>query len=322
MHPRVSPVLGLIVWLACILGLSDVFGATLIQGYVRAETARSTNSSHFSLVLDGDGSWLISLKPAAAHLDRLEAGHLSHEDTAYLCMSYPTAYRRMLRSLPSNEAYDADGIVGRGWIKRGEIPQFVFSEYMAMLWLAYSSDRYLDAHDRLLEPCYHVGHQDFVEKNLRFKAEVARFTEPPHLPRSVIYFNDGVFRGTDKNGKAASKKETPPYDLGYTNAIHQVLAVTNIAGLHFPVRFSFQTFRPQPGGKTNVDLLLMKDYTFIATNFAVVPKLTDYRPKISGPTEVTDRREFPLTGVETEYVITDSWVDRPIPDSGKKSTAK
>ncbi len=67
--------------------------------------------------------------------------------------------------------------------------------------------------------------------------------EFPHLPAKVDFVNDGFYRSYNPVTKALDTWElAAPYDAGYTNAIYQVLALTNTIRNSLPEEFVFAVY--------------------------------------------------------------------------------
>ncbi|MCW5555311.1 MAG: HlyD family secretion protein [Verrucomicrobiae bacterium] len=66
---------------------------------------------------------------------------------------------------------------------------------------------------------------------------------PPHLPARVSFVNDGFYRSYNPVTEEMDvRKLAPPYDSGFTNAIYQVLSLTNTAKHTLPARFVFAVY--------------------------------------------------------------------------------
>ena len=67
--------------------------------------------------------------------------------------------------------------------------------------------------------------------------------EPPQLPAKVSFINDGFYRSYNPVTKVVDVKPlNAPFDKGYTNAIYQVIALTNTAKNTLPAEFVFAVY--------------------------------------------------------------------------------
>ncbi len=119
----------------------------------------------------------------------------------------------------------------------------------------------------------------------------------PAFATWVTYFDDGIVR--TPNGAA---KRVPPYDKGFTNAIFQVDAFTNVNDVAVPLSASLHLLRPRRGGTSSNDLDVLVEYQITLTNAGRAEEITDFQPALPGITAIRDERYGVLN-----YFGTNEW---------------
>lgn len=127
--------------------------------------------------------------------------------------------------------------------------------------------------------------------------------EPPQLPARVSFVNDGFYRSYNPVTKELDvRKLAAPYDSGYTNAIYQVLSLTNTAKHTLPARFVFAVYSsPIRPGDVPFERVMVR---------GSVDEVTDDAPekaqiaRFDGQASVVDYRvrgSFQSVGQTSEY---------------------
>ena len=107
-----------------------------------------------------------------------------------------------------------------------------------------------------LTPVYNPIASPHFNPDLQPEAKWELLKEPPHLPNSVVYLNDGRIHSQNASNRPYYAKLGHPYDRGFTDANYQITGVTNIGRLALPSGFIFQRFMPG-GGKSSTDLRVL-----------------------------------------------------------------
>ena len=178
-------------------------------------------------------------------------------------MDYQEAWAQaaVLRRGTGNAENVAVGIIGPQ-----EVPHFPFAHQAGAIWLAYASGRYFDAAaSSRVQPAATLlvlfGRN--VQPN-SFALQQAFWSRRPERPgalASAAYLDDGIagLRG------GVPVKWPAPLDVGFTNAVFQALAYTNVGGLSLPTRATLSTFTPQLGAP-GPRVVPRFTYEIVATN--------------------------------------------------------
>ena len=186
--------------------------------------------------------------------------------------------------------------VAVGIVAPHEVPHFPFQPQSAVIWLAYASGCYFaSASSPRLEPAASLGVGPRGVDQTSFLRQKAYWTcsrQPPYLPSSVVYLDDGII---DPKGSGGQPLRWPePLDAGFTNTVYQVLEYTNLGPLELPVRAGMKTFSARfhvTGGRTTSELALFYEYEVQATNFIThLVQTGAFRPRIPGVTLIDDER--------------------------------
>jgi hypothetical protein len=136
----------------------------------------------------------------------------------------------------------------------------------------------------------------------------------PHLPASVDFINDGVYRSYNSRQKMLDVIQlSPPYDRGFTNAFYRVLAGTNCGNLVLPASFVFQVYSsPISAGSKPFPRLIVRGTASRVANAAPEAGLP---PQFAGVASVTDWRQ-PGAAVEHGAKAELPYVAYPITNAG------
>ena len=222
--------------------------------------------------------------------------------TYYVDYQEAWAQAAVLRRGTGNAENVAVGIIGPQ-----EVPHFPFAHQAGAIWLAYASGRYFDAAaSSRVQPAATLlvlfGRN--VQPN-SFALQQAFWSRRPERPgalASAAYLDDGIagLRG------GVPVKRPAPLDLGFTNAIFQALAYTNVGGLSLPTRATLSTFAPQLGGP-GPRVVPKFTYEIVATNLTTRLLHTgDFQPRLPGKTFVNDMRfSTPDNSLHVNYYVSD-----------------
>lgn len=161
--------------------------------------------------------------PGFEFLDYLESGFDGHD----------------LRTLVSLKANAPGKDRWGGNVTHEPVPLLAIEPHVPVIWLALASTCYLDrAGTSSLVAVYSAS-----VARAPVAVKVMRKDEPPRLPEKIFFLSDGYDRRVGQ-----PRKWPPPYDKGFTNAIYEATAFTNIAGLNLPLHFTVRVLRPGPRG--------------------------------------------------------------------------
>ena len=220
--------------------------------------------------------------------------------TYYVDYQEAWAQAAALRRGTGNAENVAVGILGPQ-----EVPHFPFAHQAGAIWLAYASGRYFDAAaSSRVQPAATLlvlfGRN--VQPN-SFAVQQAFWSRRPERPRtlaSAAYLDDGIagLRG------GVPVKWPAPLDRGFTNAVFQGMAYTNVGGLSLPTRATLSTFAPQLGDP-GPRVVPRFTYEMVATNITTRLLHTgDFRPRLPGKTFVNDMRfSTPDNSLHVNYYV-------------------
>ncbi len=170
--------------------------------------------------------------------------------------------------------------------------------HFPIIWLALASSRYLDdANDRLMPP------YSTEVLRVRLPASVMRMDNPPRLPQTITFFNDGFDRR-----EGVPKKIHPPYDKGFTNAIYTVNTFTNIGGYSLPLTFNLKVFVHTYSGS---GITLSDEYNGTITNISAECPLTNFIPEVISEGRIRDTRFVSADAIRESpfYYKTNRWLN-------------
>jgi hypothetical protein len=119
------------------------------------------------------------------------------------------------------------------------------------VWLTFASYPQLSrAPKQALLPIWSPEDPNTRRQPFLMETLVTLLPEPPGLPAQLVYLNDGVYRSYNPVTKKFDREPLPaPFDRGYTNAVYDVLATTNIAKWVLPSDFVFTVYCSPLGGR-------------------------------------------------------------------------
>ena len=215
--------------LIAILGLSNAPGLEYeIEGRIAGSNGKGeeTDPVQFHLYFK-DCNWLMHCTPESPgmfsdHINYWEFG--CHNGTLYGLVKQKQVQGRKPTWL--------------GDVKSEAAPRFRLLPQITVAWFAFASQCYLDSTNNYILPPYST---DPVRVPQR--AIVVRTTEDPQLPLYCAFLSDGIDRRFEQ-----LSPYPPPFNNGFTNAIFEVLAFTNVNGRSFPEHINCQVFGPSPQG--------------------------------------------------------------------------
>jgi RNA polymerase sigma factor (sigma-70 family) len=214
-----------------------------------------------------DNQWLIHATQPNSHMKYWEVGF--DGKTMY--------YSGMLDEKAVADVNPKPNLWG-GDISFESVPFNGTEPHIPIIWLALASSHYLDeAKDHLLPP-YST---ELVR--VRFPASVIRLDNPPRLPQSITFFDDGFDRR-----EGVPKQRPPPFDKGFNNAIYTVNTFTNIGGYSLPLTFNLKVFVPDYSAGSGITLTEEFDGTI--SDVSAECSLTNFIPEVAGVGLIGDTR--------------------------------
>lgn len=183
------------------------------------------------------------------------------------------------------------------------------SRGIAPLWLALCSTEYLNSESRKrIQPVFEMG----STRSARYPIEgfIGYLDAKKQLPKMIVFWNEGYNYDTDRppsQGNLVLRRETPPYNKGYTNAIYHVLETTNSGPLILPQHFTLTRFMPKKGASKSSEIIKGWKYEAFVEQVEAIsgtPRLEPSSPITR--TYVIDQRiktQFP-TIPDARYVAT------------------
>jgi len=244
-----------------------------------------------------DELWFLRLEPKTAEpFDLIEA---AYDGVQVYCVT-------MLETAAKKEIHKHPELLGKlplanAWIYNGHILHIPHVHWAGPIWLAYGSGTYLKSRtNNMIEPVttLSVGGVEY-DPLARFlqKAEWELATVAPFLPTKVIYYADGVIR---VRGVEAGRFP-PPFDNGFTNAIYEVIAFTNISGLAFPRVAVLTVFSPKITGVPQRNLRVINQYTIELSQAGLSTYGATFVPQLPDKCVVTDGRLQDEVGTLTYF---------------------
>jgi hypothetical protein len=157
-----------------------------------------------------------------------------------------------------------------GAVSRDTVPYSAAIPRAPIIWLAFASSCYLDAHPKKLLPPY-----SSAMVRAEISAQVVRCSGGARLPRSIVFMDDGFDRTYGK-----PKVRPAPYDKGFTNAIFTALGFTKVAATEVPREFSLVVFRPSSEARSAGELEVAHVFRGIVTEIREGCTRTDFVPEI------------------------------------------
>jgi hypothetical protein len=188
---------------------------------------------------------------------------------------------------------------GRSYI--GQVFNLRLADEVGPIWLAYASACYLQGRTNdLVEPAMAFdgsGDRYGPPLHKKLKAKWTLSETEPRFPTRVVYLSDGYMRSP-----SGQVRRPPPYDAGFTNAVYEVDAFTNVTGTSFPLTSSLKVYRPRAAAATNKGLYLFVEYRINLTSIATTVQVATFQPAIPGVTMLQDERSGRLF-----YNATSTW---------------
>jgi hypothetical protein len=112
------------------------------------------------------------------------------------------------------------------------------------IWIALTSSQFFSQRkNNFLLPIWSPEDPKIHRQPFMMLGFVEMLKEKPNLPASVSYINDGFYRSYNPATKSNDVIPlAPPYDGGFTNALYQVISLTNTAKYTLPSEFVFVTY--------------------------------------------------------------------------------
>lgn len=153
------------------------------------------------------------------------------------------------------------------------------------LWLAYGSGSYFEERTtNRLHPIWSLDDPYLARQGFTVDASWERYPEG-RLPLKVLYYNDGYART-----RSGVRKWPPPFDQGFTNAIYEVTASTNVLGRWMPLSFRFMRYGVEPTVYSSNRLAIITAVEVRVTEIGWQGTGGVLRPAFRGIADVTDRR--------------------------------
>jgi hypothetical protein len=233
--------------------------------------------TNYFKVIVRDGEWRIVTQRPNQKSDFTEAGYDGSE------LVRITHFENF-----QNDYLRQSGVAGRtgfGYstvadVQFSPIPYLMVNDGMLPVWFAYASQPYLDtARPGWLSPIVEPGDsgapdEALVRMGYEQKAQLTRRAAPPGVPERAVFFNDGSVR--NMRGLAARRA---PFNQGFTNAIFQALAFTNLAGMEIPTHFTVSNFLPKADGTNANDVLCIYEWDVHLTNLLSTISVTRFKPE-------------------------------------------
>jgi hypothetical protein len=133
------------------------------------------------------------------------------------------------------------------------------------VWLALASANFFsNLTNDLLLPIWSPEDPKIRQQPFPMLAFYERLTGTPQLPSKVSYVNDGFYRSYNPVKKSHDIQPlASPYDKGFTNAVYQVLGLTNTANITLPAEFVFAVYSsPLGSGEIPFERILIQGSVF------------------------------------------------------------
>jgi hypothetical protein len=273
---------------SAVAGMSANFG---VQGTITFSQPRRPEQADrvaaFSLRVGGD-KWFIRLDPRTEQgFDYVEAG--SDGSTVYCVTHMETSANREMARRPELKATLS---TSTAWVCRGQILHVPTIDCVNPAWLAYASGAYFRSRtNHMTEPVilHNVGGVDYDNtSDFLQQTEWSLNDAFPFSPRRVVYLSDGLIR---VRGKTLGARP-PPYDAGYTNAVFEVVAFTNAAGVSIPLVATLTVYSPGDG-----QLEVNHEYVIRTIGVDVAASEGRYLPELPARCVVSDARAQDEVGV-------------------------
>jgi hypothetical protein len=279
-------------WQGAAAATLEVRGMMKMTFYGTGDGPHQHLTNWFSATIDGSKSRIRTGTTAAGDPEYFEYGNV-HSDGSYLLVNFPTNHlitsaidlgsgtpKEVTLPSPVKPLNEAMMI-----INPDAVPEYGYG-YIAPVWLAYASSRYLsEVHQRKLTPILSMG-QGFREYGGKVRAERRMNPEFPFLPRAFVDYRDGKEYGLS-GSRLVSRPLPKPFGQETTNAVYEALTWTNANGFTIPL--SFRLTRYYPRSEHPESLSLAETYEGCATQIlSTAEELAN--PVIPAATLVTEHR--------------------------------
>jgi hypothetical protein len=246
----------------------------------------------------------------AANASDYEEASFDGTNVYYLC----NFKEKLERQRRAGDKFKAPNVaVGRAY--QGELFHHRMALEVGPIWLTYASGCYFRSRTNdQVEPAMLFDGSGITygpPKHPKLSARWALTDSSPSFPVRVAYFSSGEIQSP--NGRVARPR---PYNAGFTNAIYQVEAFTNMGGLMIPCRSSLKVFKMRADATANTDLALFVEYRVDLTNIVRSIDITSFQPEIPGVTLLEDARFGQLN-----YFASNGWPEVSTLQTGAYFTA-
>lgn len=295
----------------------EVEGDLRLRGYDTLGAEIAAMDRRFTVTVS-NCSWFISCRDISTTrlLDELLGWEIGGDGFAtYALGRYDGKPRMRELVLRNSKTGDAEkvrtniALSGTAEVNPGAtpLPDLSLASY---IWLTYASHCYLGTnHTEQLKQIWDFDDETRKFTDLTLPGKWQASDNPPHLPESLIYFNEGQYF-VNINGRPSTMDAPKPYDGGWTNAHFEVLSATNIAGLTLPASSRFTRFAPRPNGTSSNDLaaITVVDIDLIGVMAAGQVGARDLLPHLPPNLLVSDNRLQPEIDVPIHYRSREKWL--------------
>ncbi len=312
--------------LYCILALASsskgairIDGSILLRGYTPLGECFVERSRTFDLVLEGC-SWQVRLADTSTnrHADLLFWNIFSDgQDVFYLEQYDPVPRARTVFDPQTNQTLKKHvALSPNAYVDPGCFPHHR-STLAAPLFLAYGSGCHLATNSTgRLRQTWEFDDENLEYTTFTLAAEWILTKSSPHFAERVVYHCDGKYHANSK-GKSVVVEAAPPYNHGWTNAVYEVLSMTNLAGFPVPHRARFTRFAPRPEGTKASDLIILTTIDIETKNLSSTDQAPAL-PAIEPGLLVNDNRFRPEIQSPIAYQSDGGWLTarqvRKLPD--------
>jgi hypothetical protein len=192
------------------------------------------------------------------------------------------------------------------------IPDFADVSHFMPIWTAFASTGYLGGvtNDQV-KPFWSVQPGLAANRQYFIRAEWNRKPEFPGLLEQMTFHSNGRNLKPNPGGTSDPYGQfyPRPFDKGFVRAVYQATNFTNFGGLTLPQRFTFTSFNPKWGARTNTALEPWTAYNGVVQYLGPRKPTTAMLPAIPAETLVTDARIRNLAPglLPINYMLTNKW---------------
>lgn len=223
----------------------------------------------------------------------------SDGDDTYLLLSYET--RRLVS--PKSSGWN----VGDGTVARGNVPCFAIADEAGAVWIAYASASYFaqpaSGQRRQVPFANYVGQRNLMpgDKAVLERVSFSLEDEPPQLPKEAAYYVQ------DFSKEWIEPRVKINADGPFTNVIYEAMSFTNLGRLRLPTKSRVAVYRPDPQLLPKVVPQTCYEIHLTTTNIVLETSLVSFKPKLPGPTVISEQRFNNGTGINFAYRATNNW---------------